>query len=45
MTSETCDARVVVEVEEMAAERLGFHEMGLDDRLLKVTNVYTTNGA
>nr|XP_057912377.1 probable ATP-dependent RNA helicase DDX56 isoform X2 [Doryrhamphus excisus] len=35
MTSKLCDARVREVKEAMATDRLQFHEMGLDDRLLK----------
>lgn len=39
MTQQLCDTRVRVDWE-MATERLQFHEMGIDDRLLKVTGCY-----
>lgn len=37
MTYTLCDTRVRVDLR-MACERVQFHEMGLDDRLLKVTS-------
>lgn len=40
MTQKLRDTRVRVDWE-MASERLQFHEMGIDDRLLKVTDCYT----